>query len=67
MAILEDHSENATHENIINMRQSQINSAKADYEQRISELTEAVEKVDIISQPVAFGILRVGEIDYGHD
>ena len=41
------------------MRRSQLETAEADYERRIQELERAMEGVDIIAEPVAYGILVV--------
>ena len=43
------------------MRRSQLASAEADYERHIEEIEIAIERADITSQPVAFGILKVEE------
>ena len=61
LALLEDQLDYASNENIKRMRQSQIETAKADYERRIQELDEAVERTDIIADPVAYGVLTVGD------
>ena len=42
------------------MRRSQIVSAEADYTRRIRELKSAKERVDIITELVAYGILGTG-------
>ncbi len=44
------------------MRRSQIETAEADYERRVQELEKAVEKVDIIADPVAYGVLTIEEM-----
>ena len=41
------------------MRQSQIDTAEADYARRIQELDIAIERADIIAQPVAYGIIHI--------
>ena len=57
MALLREQLEKASDENIQRMRQSQIGRAEADYNRRIEELDRAEEKVDIVAEPVAYGIL----------
>ena len=47
--------------NIQRMRESQIASAEADYKRRIQELDAAMEKADITTELVAYGILEVEE------
>ena len=43
------------------MRQSQIDSAEADYARRIEDLGRAMERADVIAEPVAYGILNIGD------
>ena len=45
--------------NIQRMRGYQIANAEADYKRRIQELDAAMEKADITTEPVAYGILEV--------
>ena len=59
MTILEEQLSRAEDENIRKMRQSQITSADADYARRIQEMDIAIERADIIAEPVAYGILHV--------
>ena len=48
------------------MRESQIETAKRDYERRKAELRQAAEQGDIIAEAVAFGVLVVkGRNDHG--
>ena len=49
--------------NIRRMKQSQIDSAEADYNRRIRELNDAMERAEITAKPVAYGVLEV-EGDY---
>ncbi len=58
--LLQEQLEQAGNENIQRMRRSQIESAEADYARRIRELESAKERADIITEPVAYGILRTG-------
>ena len=60
IALLEEYLESATEANIQRMRRSQLASAHADYERRIEEIQEAIDRADITSRPVAFGILELG-------
>jgi len=59
MASLEERIEQADDEKIRRMRQSQIDRAKADYDRRNKEIDEAMSKVDIVAESVAYGILVV--------
>ena len=61
MALLEEQLEQASDEKIRRMRQSQIDSAEADYARRIKELDSAMEKADIIFEAVAYGVLKIKE------
>jgi hypothetical protein len=42
------------------MKDSQIETARRDYERRAAELALAPEQADVIADAVAFGILMVG-------
>ena len=55
MALLREQLEQANDEKIQRMRQSQIKSATADYNRRIQELDKALDKADVIAEPVAYG------------
>ena len=59
LSLLNEQLSQATDEKISRMRRSQIASAEADYARRIQELDIAIERADIIAQPVAFGILKI--------
>jgi len=59
LALLQEQLEQADNENIQRMRRSQITSAEADYERRTQELDEAMERADIITEPVAYGVMEV--------
>ena len=41
------------------MRQSQIDTAEADYARRIQNLEIAKERADVTAKPVAYGVLRI--------
>lgn len=59
MALLREQLEQASDEKIQRMRQSQIKRADADYNRRIQEIDIALEKADIIAEPVAYGTLTI--------
>ncbi len=59
MALLREQLEQANDEKIQRMRQSQIKRADADYNRRIQEIDIALEKADIIAEPVAYGTLTI--------
>ena len=62
IALLKDQLDQATDEKIRRMRQSQIDSAEADYARRIQELDIAMERADITAQPVAYGVINIEEV-----
>ncbi len=62
MALLEEQYEQTEDEKIQRMRQSQIDAAKADYERRIQDLDSAMERGDIVAEPVAYGVLTIEEM-----
>ncbi len=62
IALLKDQLDQATDEKIRRMRQSQIDSAEADYARRIQELDIATERADITAQPVAYGVINIEEV-----
>jgi len=59
IALLKDQLAQAADEKIRRMRQSQIDTAEADYVRRIQELDIAMERVDITAQPVAYGVIHI--------
>ena len=59
--MLEDRLENATNEKIHRMLQAQLSNAEADYQRRLTELKQAVKKVDLNAEPVAYGLLVITE------
>lgn len=59
MALLNEQRKQADDEKIRRMRQSQIDRAEADYTRRMQELDSAMEKADIIAEPVAYGVLAI--------
>ena len=61
IALLEEQLEQAGNENIKRMRRSQIAAAEADYKRRTQELDSAMERADVIAEPVAYGILNIGD------
>jgi hypothetical protein len=63
LAQLEEQRDNATDLRIRRMRESQIETAKMDFERRAAVLERAVGEADIIGEPVAFGVLTIGACD----
>ena len=61
IALLEEQLEQADNENIQRMRRSQIAAAEADFKRRTQELDSAMERADVIAEPVAYGILNIGD------
>ena len=61
LALLQEQLNQANDEKLQRMRRSEIDTAQADYERRVRELEAAVEKADIIAEPVAYGVLSVEE------
>jgi ATP-dependent helicase HepA len=59
LAQLQSQLEQAIEDNIRRMRFAQIANAKADFERRMDELDKATKRADIITEPVAFGIIVV--------
>ena len=66
IALLEEQLRQAGNEKIQKMRQSQISAAEADYARRIQDLDIAIERADVIADPVAYGILIVEDSEYEH-
>ncbi len=63
IALLEEQLRQASNEKIQKMRQSQIAAAEADYARRIQALDIAMERADVIADPVAYGEIHVmGEV-----
>ena len=59
MALLAEQLAQASDEKLQRMRRSQIATAEADYTRRIQELETAMEKADIIAEPVAYGVIEL--------
>ena len=59
VTLIEDRIAQATDPRIQLMRRSELTNAEADYQRRIREFDEAMEKADITAEPVAYGILEV--------
>ena len=57
--LLEEQLKQTNNEKIQAMRQSQIAAAEADYARHIQDLDIAAERADIISGPVAYGVLYI--------
>lgn len=56
---LNDLLSRAENDRIKRMRISQISSAEADFQRRMKDIEDAKSKADIISEPVAFGVMIV--------
>lgn len=59
LSVLEDQRDRAADISIIRMRDSQIESAKRDYQRRADELKVAHERADIIAEPVVCGTITI--------
>lgn len=59
IALLEEQLEQASNEKIQKMRHAQITAAEADYARQIQDLEIAMEKADVIADPVAYGLLHI--------
>lgn len=59
IALLEEQRSQAGNEKIQKMRQSQISAAEADYARRIQDLGIAMERAEIIAEPVAYGLIEI--------
>jgi len=59
LTLLHDQLAQSTNDKIRRMRESQIATARADYERRVEELNAAIDKAEITAQPVAFGIIQI--------
>jgi len=59
ISLLDEQLSQATDEKIRRMRQSQIDAAEADYARRIQELDIAMERAEVISEPVAYGVINI--------
>lgn len=62
LGLLNEQLEQANNEKIRRMRRSQIESAEADYARRIQELDRAIERADVVHEPIAYGVLIVEKI-----
>jgi superfamily II DNA or RNA helicase len=67
IALLDEQLKKASNEKIQKMRQSQIATAESDYARRIQDLDIAMERADIIAEPVAYGVLILEDSVYEHD
>ena len=59
LAQLKNILDNARDEKIRRMRQSEINSAQAEHARRVRELEDIQDRADIITKPVAYGLLEI--------
>ena len=62
-ALLSEQLAQAGDEKLQRMRRSQIAAAEADYTRRIQELDTAMERADIVAEPVAYGVIELSEGD----
>ena len=63
MALLAEQFAQASDEKLQRMRESEIATAEADYSRHIQELETAMEKADIIAEPVAYGVIELSKGD----
>ena len=59
LALLQEQLAQASEEKLQRMRRSQIETAEADYERRVQELDRAMERADVLAEPVAYGVLTI--------
>jgi hypothetical protein len=59
IALLEEQRDQASDDRIRRMRESQIDTARLDFERRSAELGEAQLRADVVAEPVAFGVLVI--------
>lgn len=59
MSLLKEQLEQSNDEKIQRMRQAQITAAESDYARRTQEMDIAMERADITSGPVAYGVILV--------
>jgi len=59
VALLEEQRDQANDERIRRMRESQIDTARLDFERRSSELTDAPARADVVAEAIAFGVLVI--------
>ncbi len=58
---LEEQLARADDEKLQRMRRSQIDGANSDFDRRMSVLDDALDRADIVAEPVAYGVLEVEE------
>jgi hypothetical protein len=59
IGLLNDQLHSIYEEKIRRMRQAQIDAAEADYARHNQDLNMAIERVDLIANPIAYGILKI--------
>lgn len=59
MALLKEQLAQATNDKIRKMRSAQIKNAESDYSQHIQDLDLALQRIDIIASPIAYGELYI--------
>lgn len=63
LALLEEQRDGSTDIRIRRMRESQIETAKRDFERRKSDLEQAAKRGDIIAEAVVYGVLVAEDVD----
>lgn len=61
VALLEEQRDQANEDRIRRMRESQIDTARLDFERRSANLVEAPSRADVVAEPIAFGVLVVNK------
>ena len=56
---LEEQLNLTTEEKIKRMKLSQLNTVKADYDRRLSDMEKAIAASDVLSTPIAYGIMTI--------
>ncbi len=59
MTILAEQLAQTGNEKIQKMRRAQIDNADAEYKRKMQELEDALQKADVLAQPIAYGVLEV--------
>jgi ATP-dependent helicase HepA len=59
IALLQEQLDQVAEDRIRRMRESQIGTARLDFERRAATLSDAASRADIVAEPVAFGVIAV--------
>jgi len=59
ISLLQEQRNQASNEKILRMRDSQIETAEADYARRTQALEIAIERAEVTAKPIAYGFIRV--------